>query len=262
MDRAQRGLTTTGLAMAEAFANTNSGTNGEESGVEPERLNSRESALFKDRLFALAQQNSTSGNTPGFELKDFLARQSNLSTSISTDQLTNDVSLHAVKEPTASSRLSGSPLQAISPMLQMTSTLDQKGWSNEVGQRVMWMVNSDLQQAQLQLNPKHLGPMEVKITMTSDQQINVSFLTHSSHVKEALDQALPRMREVFDQGGLNLNDVTVQQESRNQNREQHHTSGQSPSEDSRLVDNVPEDANMAQIFQSQTVSSNIVDFYA
>jgi flagellar hook-length control protein FliK len=126
----------------------------------------------------------------------------------------------------------------------------------------MWMLNTDLQQAQLQLNPKHLGRLEIKISMTSDQQINVSFLTHNTNAKDALDQALPRLREGFDQSGLNLNDVTVQQESRNQNREQHHSAGQTPMEDSRLAENMPEDGQMAQIFHSQSISSSIVDFYA
>ena len=124
------------------------------------------------------------------------------------------------------------------------------------------MVHTELQQAQLQLNPKHLGPLEGKITMTADQQLNVSFLTHSSVVKEALDQALPRLREVFDQSGLNLSDVTVQQESYKQNRDQHHTTGQSHARGSHLAENMHEDIPIAHSYHGRTASSNLVDFYA
>jgi flagellar hook-length control protein FliK len=98
--------------------------------------------------------------------------------------------------------------------------------------------------------------------MSVDQQINVNFLAHSATVKEALDQALPRLREVFDQSGLNLNDVNVQQESHKQHSEHHHTAGQSPIDKDDLAENMQEDVPVAQIFQNQALSSNIVDFFA
>jgi flagellar hook-length control protein FliK len=256
------GLANSGQSMTEAFADSNNAANSDESGDDPKHFMSRETGSFKDRLFALAQQNSNAGSVPGNELKELLMRHSNLPSNTAGDSPLNDFNIHASREPIATTRIPGSPMQVLSPMLQMSSTPDHKGWSNEVGQRVVWMASTDLQQAQLQLNPKHLGPLEVKISMTSDQQINVSFLAHSTHVKDALDQAMPRLREVFDQSGLNLNDVTVQQESRNQNRDHHHTSPQTPMEDSLPAENMLEDTQMAQFFQSHSVSSNIVDFYA
>lgn len=256
------GLAGSGQAMSDAFTDSNSGANSDDTGGDPEHFMARETASFKDRLTTLVQQHSHSASVPGNELKDLLMRHSNQLSHTAGDSPLNEFTVHSSSEPAATSRLPGNPLQVLSPMLQMSSTLDHKGWSNELGQRVMWMANTDLQQAQLQLNPKHLGPLEVKISMTSDQQINVSFLAHSTHVKDALDQALPRLREVFDQSGLNLNDVTVQQESRNQNRDQHHTPARLPMEDSLPAENMPEDTQMAQFFQSQSLSTNIVDFYA
>jgi flagellar hook-length control protein FliK len=119
-----------------------------------------------------------------------------------------------------------------------------------------------LQQARLQLNPKHLGPIEIKISMTADQQVNVNFLTHSTTVKEALDQALPRLRDIFDQSGLNLNDVNIQHESPKQHREHHHTAGQRSISEVDLAENMHEEVPVAQIFQNQTLSSNIVDYFA
>jgi len=261
-ERANHGVTNSALAMTETLGNPNQGSTGEQGNADGESLSQRDTSLFRDRLYALAQQNSSPSHEPGNELKDLLARHTAQLSNGTSDSLSNDINIPAAREPSVSTRMPGSPLPGLSPVLHMSTSPDHKGWSNEIGQRVMWMLNTDLQQAQLQLNPKHLGRLEIKISMTSDQQINVSFLTHNTNAKDALDQALPRLREGFDQSGLNLNDVTVQQESRNQNREQHHSAGQTPMEDSRLAENMPEDGQMAQIFHSQSISSSIVDFYA
>jgi flagellar hook-length control protein FliK len=251
------------LSTAELFAHLNSGQSGQEADGDAHQIIRQESTLFKDRLLSLAQQNTTqTSSTSVNDLNKLLAQQTTQLSPEIDDRGSTDFNVNAAKDPGVSPRLSSSPLHMLSPMLQMSSTLEHKGWSNEVGQRVMWMVNADLQQAQLQLNPKHLGPIEIKISMSVDQQINVNFLAHSATVKEALDQALPRLREVFDQSGLNLNDVNVQQESHKQHSEHHHTAGQSPIDKDDLAENMQEDVPVAQIFQNQALSSNIVDFFA
>jgi len=250
-------------SLTEVFANGETAQKADDSETLGDDNLKRESLLFKERLLALTQQNSGQGGITASEnFNKLLERQSAQSAFVLQDSLTADTNLHASKDSVNTTRLPGSPLQALSPMFQMASALHQKSWSNEVGQRVIWMVNTELQQAQLQLNPKHLGPLEVKITMTADQQLNVSFLTHSSVVKEALDQAMPRLREVFDQSGLNLSNVTVQQESHKQNRDQHHTTAQTPARDIHLAENMHEDIPIAQSIHGRAASSNLVDFYA
>ncbi|WP_455209593.1 flagellar hook-length control protein FliK [Kaarinaea lacus] len=251
------------VSLTDVYSNLNAGHNGQAIDVDAQQPLKQESTLFKDRLFAMAQQNSGQvTNATSNDINKLLLQQSaQLSTNIE-DLTSNDLNMNGTKEPIVANRLSGSSLQFLSPMLHMSSTLGHKNWSNEVGQRVLWMVNTELQQAQLQLNPKHLGPIEIKISISADQQVNVNFLAHSATVKEALDQALPRLREVFDQSGLHLNDVNVQQESHKQHRDHHHTTGDGSVEQSHLAENMHEDVPVAQIFQSQSLSSNIVDFYA
>jgi flagellar hook-length control protein FliK len=255
-------LNKSNLSTAELFANLNSGQSEQQTDGDSQQISRQESALFKDRLASLAQHNTT--QTAGNDLNKLMA-QHTTQLPQALDEASSDfnnANAHAIKDPSISPRMSGSPLHMLSPMLQMSSPLEHKGWSNEVGQRVMWMVNKDLQQARLQLNPKHLGPIEIKISMTADQQVNVNFLTHSTTVKEALDQALPRLRDVFDQSGLNLNDVNIQHESPKQHREHHHTAGQRSISEVDLAENMHEEVPVAQIFQNQTLSSNIVDYFA
>jgi flagellar hook-length control protein FliK len=101
-------------------------------------------------------------------------------------------------------------VQPISPPLA-ASLLDMgvpqqvgaKGWDSAVADRLLWMVQGDLQFARLKLNPPNLGPLEVRLTVSQDQS-SVAFLSQHAAVREALEAALPRLREMFDQQSLQL----------------------------------------------------------
>jgi flagellar hook-length control protein FliK len=78
-----------------------------------------------------------------------------------------------------------------------------KGWDGAVADRVMWMVQGEQQFARLRLNPPNLGPLEVRVSV-NQEQTSVSFLANHAAVREALEAALPRLREMFDQQSLQL----------------------------------------------------------
>lgn len=78
-----------------------------------------------------------------------------------------------------------------------------KGWSGAITDRISWMVQGEQQFAKLQLNPPHLGPLEVRVSVQQDQA-SVSFLAQHAAVREAIEAALPRLREMFDQQSMEL----------------------------------------------------------
>lgn len=86
--------------------------------------------------------------------------------------------------------------------------LHQPGWDRALGNRVQWMVNQNVQMAELRLNPPNLGPLEVRLQMDGDRT-HITFVTPQAAVRDAVDAALPRLREMFAEGGLSLGDVTV-----------------------------------------------------
>ncbi len=88
----------------------------------------------------------------------------------------------------------------------------QANWGDEVGSRVKWMVNSQVQSAELKMNPAHLGPIEVKISVQNDQT-TIHFSAQNIAVREALDAAMPRLREMLNDSGVNLADVDVSDQS-------------------------------------------------
>ncbi len=83
-------------------------------------------------------------------------------------------------------------------------------WGNELGQRVLWMTNQQLSGAELRLSPPELGPLSVQISMDNDQA-SIQFSAHQSLVREAIESALPRLREMLAGAGINLADVSVSQ---------------------------------------------------
>lgn len=97
------------------------------------------------------------------------------------------------------------------PTMSIATPVGQSGWANEMGQRVAWMVQGELREAQLQLHPRSLGPVEVRIAYGHEQQLNVSFTAANPLAREALDAALPRLREMFEQQGLDLADANISQ---------------------------------------------------
>lgn len=99
------------------------------------------------------------------------------------------------------------------PTLGLAQGVTHPGWSNELSQRLVWLAQQEIREAKLQLNPRHLGPIDVRIVYGEGQQLSVSFNAHHPAAREALDAALPRLREMFDQQGLNLGDASVSQES-------------------------------------------------
>ena len=86
------------------------------------------------------------------------------------------------------------------------------GFADEVGDKITWMANQGVHSASLQLTPEHLGPVEVRISM-QDGSASVSFNAAHADTRAALEQALPRLHEMFSTQGLTLTDASVSQQS-------------------------------------------------
>jgi flagellar hook-length control protein FliK len=97
------------------------------------------------------------------------------------------------------------PPQLAGSLLQMgvPQQVGSRAWEGAISDRVMWMIQGEQQVAKLKLNPPNLGPLEIRVTVNQDQT-TVAFLSQQAAVREALEAALPRLREMFDQQQLQL----------------------------------------------------------
>lgn len=92
----------------------------------------------------------------------------------------------------------------------MNQPVNSPGWNKELGEKVVWMFNKTIPSAEVRLNPQHLGPISIKLDVSQDQA-SIAFTAQNAVVKEALEQALPKLREMLSTQQLNLTEVTVNQ---------------------------------------------------
>ncbi|MGQ5523717.1 flagellar hook-length control protein FliK [Chitinimonas sp. PSY-7] len=124
------------------------------------------------------------------------------------------------------------------------------GWDRAVGHKVVMMVSNQQQEVEMQLNPPHLGPMEVKLSLNQDQA-NLTFVVAQNPVREALQNSMPRLQEMLAENGIQLGQVNVQTRSDQGN----HPSEQQTSKYSRGSSQPqPRETVSPQVWRSRVLS--------
>jgi flagellar hook-length control protein FliK len=96
-------------------------------------------------------------------------------------------------------------------------------WTEELAGKLTVMVGRGMQSASLQLSPEHLGPLEIRISV-QNEQASVWFGAAHAETRAALEQSLPRLRELLAGQGLNLSDAGVFRETPRERAKQYSTS--------------------------------------
>jgi flagellar hook-length control protein FliK len=104
------------------------------------------------------------------------------------------------------------PAPQAAATLQLPEAVGSERFGEQLSERVSWMVDRDLRTAQLKLNPPQLGPVEVRVQVNGDQA-SVSFTAHNFAARDALEQAMPRLREMLGAQGYVQVNVNVSQHS-------------------------------------------------
>lgn len=143
-----------------------------------------------------------------------------------------------VSEPTPAAIVSASPsLEAPSNVPQMaappaqllpataalatdsqkaiTTPLTSDQWPNDFSQKINWMISGREQMAELHLNPPDLGPLNV-VLKVSDNQATALFTSPHGAVREAVENALPKLREILADNGITLGNASVSDQPRHE----------------------------------------------
>jgi len=81
-------------------------------------------------------------------------------------------------------------------------------WGQQLGERVVMMAGNQLKQVEIRLTPAELGPLRVQVSV-DDGAAHVTFHAQHAVTREALEQALPRLREMLAENGLSLGQADV-----------------------------------------------------
>ncbi len=128
-----------------------------------------------------------------------------------------------VNNPTTSpapTAISTPSMQSTIPTYPIAPSVGQSGWDEAIGQRVVWMASQNIQTATLNINPEHLGPMQVQIQMDNNQQANVQFFSAQPEVRLALQNAIPLLSQMLEQTGIQLGQSDVSSKNFGSNQQQ------------------------------------------
>jgi flagellar hook-length control protein FliK len=201
----------------------------------------------------LPQGPASDKNTRSFS--QMLNQESTISSSPSTSGPSSGVSLLS----TINSATPNAPPTEQS--LRLEPRVGTPAWDGALAQKVTWMSNQQMQVAQLQLNPPDLGPMEVTLTVGTgpDAETRIEFTSPHLAVREALQSALPQLREMMENSGISLGSATVSAESFQQQSQ----SGREDNPSARSSDNLSQN-NPEMAARSITTRSHdgMVDIFA
>lgn len=145
--------------------------------------------------------------------------------------------------------------------LRLEPRVGTPAWDGALAQKVTWMSNQQMQVAQLQLNPPDLGPMEVTLTLGTgpDAETRIEFTSPHLAVREALQSALPQLREMMEGSGITLGSTTVSAESFQQQSQSGRQDNPSGRSSDNLSQNSPEMAARSVTTRSH---DGMVDIFA
>jgi flagellar hook-length control protein FliK len=120
------------------------------------------------------------------------------------------------------------------------------------------MVNQSMNELEVRLDPLGLGPMKIGLKLDEQQKAHVTLSAQHGLTREMLENALPRLKELLAQEGIELASATVdsgeRQAGSEQNKEQ--TSAKTASE-------LNEDAANTSVNMTASLSSeHLVDQFA
>lgn len=92
--------------------------------------------------------------------------------------------------------------------LPMQAAFGAPGWQQEFADKLVWMTGRQGHVAELVLNPPSLGSVEVRLNL-SGGEAGAQFYSPHASVRDAIEAALPRLRDLMAEAGLALGEAMV-----------------------------------------------------
>ena len=146
------------------------------------------------------------------------------------------------------------------PGEKLTPNVGTAAWDQALGQKIVWMAAGAQQSASLTLNPPDLGPLQVVLHVSNDQA-SATFISAHPDVRHALEAALPKLREMMSDAGIQLGQSTVSAGTPNQHGGSGGPSQHSPS-GLRTADGAINSAIQGGQAQIRMTGQGMVDTFA
>ncbi len=97
------------------------------------------------------------------------------------------------------------------PEFNLSRAPQDPEFAGELTTRMKVLVRDGIREARINLHPAELGRLQVTVSTEGDQA-RVSFVAETSAAREAIEQSLPRLRDMLEQNGLQLAQSDVGQQ--------------------------------------------------
>lgn len=108
--------------------------------------------------------------------------------------------------------------QVATTQTQSALQLSRDMAGEQLAERVQMMMSKNLKNVDIRLDPPELGRMHIRMTMHGDGA-SVQFTVANQQARDMVEQAMPRLREMLSQQGVQLADTSVQQQNSGQQRQ-------------------------------------------
>ncbi|MGB5737777.1 MAG: flagellar hook-length control protein FliK [Woeseia sp.] len=138
--------------------------------------------------------------------------------------------------------------------------MTDSAWGDALSERVVVLAGQKLTSADIRLNPAELGPLRVEIKV-DDGKTQIHFTAQHAVTRDAIEQALPRLRDLLAAEGLNLTGADVSEHG-----VQRDQGGQSESggqqQRAAALDSDHADADPADVTTAKKPGAGLVDTFA
>lgn len=146
--------------------------------------------------------------------------------------------------------------QAMHPVVsaEFTQGLNlRQNFSTNLASRVQWIFNQALSSAEIMMDPPEMGPLTVKVQQVNGET-NIMFHATNAATREALEEGMPKLKEMLEALNINLGEASVKQQNSGAESE-----GENSEEASEQLTDEGDEATDSS---KHLVSEQLVDLYS
>lgn len=149
----------------------------------------------------------------------------------------------------------------VDPTLLQALNIVKSDAAKVLQERVSALLSINNKEAEIRLDPPEMGSMQIRIRSDAEQA-QINFVVQNQQAKEALEQSMPKLREMLAEQGIELGESSIQQgDSQHKGDENEQQSGQG-----QLANNSQTDEEVTGSGSTTTntgqQSSSSIDYYA
>lgn len=131
-------------------------------------------------------------------------------------------------------------------------------WGDKFADHIAWMGNNDVKSAVIKIHPEELGPIEISVKVEKNSA-SVNIISHSAQVRDVMDQAIPKLRDMMSTEGLNLAEINISADQRSGNAFAQQNNSQQQNDGTAFTDG---DEEVQMVSTVKKPPKGLVDYFA